>query len=490
MRHLTVLDRSKRRDAIGGAGGAAAAPTFTPALKRLSVVVILGAVMTILDTTIVNVAINVLGRDLEVSVATIQWVATGYLLALSLVIPLTGWAVERFGARRLWLGSLILFVAGSVLSGAAWSAGSLIVFRILQGCAGGVILPVGQTLLAREAGPERMGRVMSVIAVPALLGPVIGPVIGGAIVDGLSWRWIFYVNLPVGALALAAAWRWLERDEPQTPGAPIDAVGIALLSPGLAAFVYGVSEAGIAGIGSTQTVVGTAAGLALIAAFIWHALRAPHPLIDMRLFADRTFRAAGSTMFLFAGTLFAAMFLFPLYEQALRAQTALDAGLLLAPQGLAAMVAMPLGGKLSDTLGPRRLVLSGVAFALLGNAVLTQVGPDTDQALLALSGVPRGIGMGLVFPALLGAAYRSLSRAAIPRASTTINILQRVGGALGTAVVAVILQHGLDAGHGAGAFATTYWWVLGATALTALPALALTRFPTASSAAPEPVTAA
>jgi hypothetical protein len=131
-----------------------------------------------------------------------------------------------------------------------------------------------------------------------------------------------------------------------------------------------------------------------------------------------------------------------------------------------------------------------VAFALLGNAMLTQVGPDTDQALLALSGVPRGIGMGLVFPALLGAAYRSLSRAAIPRASTTINILQRVGGALGTAVVAVILQHGLDAGHGAGAFATTYWWVLGATALTALPALALTRFPTASSAAPEPVTAA
>jgi len=463
--------------------------TFTPALKRLSAVVILGAVMTILDTTIVNVAIHTLGRDLDVSVATIQWVATGYLLALSLVIPLTGWAVERFGARNLWFGALILFLAGSVLSGAAWSAGSLIAFRIVQGFAGGVILPVGQTLLAREAGPERMGRVMSVIAVPALLGPVLGPVIGGAIVDGLSWRWIFYVNLPVGALALAAAWRWLERDEPQSPDAPLDRVGIALLSPGLAAFVYGVSEAGIAGVGSTQTVVGTVAGVALIGAFVWHALRSAHPLIDVRLFADRTFSAASATMFVFVATLFAAMFLFPLYEQALRAQSALDAGLLLAPQGLAAMVAMPIGGKLSDSVGPRPLVLTGMAFAMLGNLALTQVGTDTSQTLLALSGIPRGIGAGLAFPALLGAAYRTLSHAAIPRASTTINILQRVGGAIGTAVFAVILQHGLDAGHGAGAFATTFWWVLGATVLTALPALALARSPARTPAVAEPVAA-
>ena len=199
------------------------------------------AVMTVLDTTIVAVAINTLGRDFDVSVATIQWVSTGYLLALSMVIPLTGWAVERFGARRLWFASLGLFLAGSVLSGAAWSAGSLIAFRVVQGIGGGIILPVGQTMLARAAGPQRMGRVMSVVAVPALLGPVLGPVIGGLIVDAISWRWI-YVNLPVGAIALLAAWRWLEPDAHRQPDAPIDALGIALLSPGLAAFVYGVSE--------------------------------------------------------------------------------------------------------------------------------------------------------------------------------------------------------------------------------------------------------
>jgi EmrB/QacA subfamily drug resistance transporter len=455
-------------DAAGGSQ-----TVFTPRLKRLSAVVILGSMMTILDTTIVNVAIHTLGGKFGVSVATIQWVATGYLLALSLVIPISGWAIERYGVRRLWLGSLALFLAGSMLCGAAWSAGSLIFFRVLQGFAGGVILPVGQTILARESGPDRLGRVMSVIAVPALLGPVLGPVIGGAIIDGLSWRWIFYVNVPVGIVALAAALRWLGPDTHARADKPLDRLGLLLLSPGLAAFVYGLSEAGISGFGSAKAIVGTIVGALLIAAFVVHARGFPRPLIDVKLFEDRTFSASGWTMFAFLGTLFAAMFLFPLYEQAIRGLTPLQAGLLLAPQGLAAMVAMPIGGKLGDTIGPRPLVLAGLAFAVLANVPLTQLDAHTSQVVLGLSGVPRGIGMGLAFPSLMGSAYRTLSQPQIPGASTTLNILQRVGGAIGTAVFAVILQHGLNAGQGAHAFATTYWWVLGATAVTALPALLL-----------------
>ena len=337
-----------------------------PALKRLSAVVLLGAVMTILDTTIVAVALDTLGRGFDVSVATIQWVSTAYLLALSMVIPLTGWAVERFGARTLWFTSLGLFLAGSVLSGAAWSAGSLIAFRVIQGIGGGIILPVGQTMLARAAGPQRMGRVMSVVAVPALLGPVLGPVIGGLLIDAISWRWIFYVNVPIGAIALLAAWRWLEPDPHRRPDTPIDALGVALLSPGLAAFVYGVSEAGSTGLGSTQAIVGMVAGALLSVAFVAHALRARHPLLDMRLFADRVFSACSGAMFLFAATMFAVMILFPLYEQAARGLSALDAGLMLAPQGLAAMVAMPVAGKLTDVRGPRTLVLVGVAALVLG----------------------------------------------------------------------------------------------------------------------------
>src|SRR5436309_7111412 len=178
-------------------------------LLRLGAVVVAGSIMAILDATIVNVAIPTLGGDFHTSISTIQWVMTGYLLAFASVIPLTGWASDRFGAKRVWIASLLLFMAGSALSGAAWSIEALIGFRILQGLGGGMILPVGQTILAQAAGPQRMDRVMSIVGVPMLLGPVFGPVIGGAIVGEISWRWIFFVNLPIGAVALALAWRLL-----------------------------------------------------------------------------------------------------------------------------------------------------------------------------------------------------------------------------------------------------------------------------------------
>src|SRR5438093_8604592 len=178
-------------------------------------VVVLGAIMSILDATIVNVAIPTLGRDFNTSISTIQWVLTGYMLAFASVIPLTGWASERFGAKRVWLVSLLLFMLGSVLAGAAWSVGSLIGFRVLQGLGAGMLMPVGQTILAQAAGPERIGRVMSVIFVPGLLAPVLGPVLGGVIVGHASWRWIFFINLPVGVAALAAAQRFLPEAKPQ-----------------------------------------------------------------------------------------------------------------------------------------------------------------------------------------------------------------------------------------------------------------------------------
>src|SRR3954447_1897290 len=195
-------------------------------VAAIAAVVIVGAVMSILDTTIVNIALDTLARDLHASFDDVQWVTTGYLLSLALVIPLTGWASERFGARRVWLTSVALFTIGSVLCGAAWSLESLIVFRVLQGIGGGMIMPVGMIMLAQAAGPQRVGRLMSIVGVPMILAPVFGPALGGVIVDNASWRWIFFVNLPVGVAGLLLGWRLLPRG-----GAAADARRVARRRP-------------------------------------------------------------------------------------------------------------------------------------------------------------------------------------------------------------------------------------------------------------------
>src|SRR3954451_1941286 len=219
---------------------------WTPETIGIATAFVLGAILTILDATIVNVALPVLAGDFHASIATIQWVPTIYLLAFAAVIPITGWASERFGPQRVWLTALTLFLVGSLLCAARQTTAEILASRRLQGLGGGMVLPVGQTMLARVAGPHRMGRVMSVVGVPMLLAPIAGPVIGGALVDAASWRWIFLVNLPVGAIALAMSLRLLPRTTGHR-GARLDRRGFALLPAGLALSVYGLSDAAARG---------------------------------------------------------------------------------------------------------------------------------------------------------------------------------------------------------------------------------------------------
>jgi EmrB/QacA subfamily drug resistance transporter len=417
-------------------------PLRDPVIVRLASVVILGTVMSVLDTTIVNIAIATLGRDFRSPVSTIQWVSTGYLLALAVAVPLTGWSIERFGARRMWLISLALFTGGSILCGAAWSPSSLILFRVLQGLGGGMIMPIGQTIMARAAGPQRMARIMSIMGVPTMLAPVFGPVIGGLIVDSLSWRWIFYVNVPMGVLAAILSFRFLtsEHDE-RRPGSRLDAVGVLLLSPGLALLLYGLSKAGGGSGFADDTVISCiVVGAALTLGFVLHALRADDPLLDMRLFADRGFAVSSITSMVVGTVLFGVMFLLPLYYQVARGENTLVAGLLMAPQGVGAALSMPLGGRLTDRLGPRRIVPIGMSVVLLATLPFTRLGPSTSYALLAGALFVRGLGFGWTMMPAMAAAYRNLSRAAVPRATAVINIVIRVGGSFGTAVMAVVLQ--------------------------------------------------
>ena len=222
---------------------------------RISAVVIVGSIMSILDTTIVNVALATLGRDLHATIAQIQWVVTGYMLSLAAVIPVTGWAARRFGAKQVYLVSLVLFTAGSALCGLATSTTELIVFRVLQGVGGGMILPIGQLMMAEAAGPKRMGRVMSIVAVPAMLAPILGPTIGGLIVDNASWRWIFYVNVPIGVIAVIAALRMLPTRASAGPTDALDVRGLVLMATGLPLLTYGLAEIGVTGSFTSVKVI-------------------------------------------------------------------------------------------------------------------------------------------------------------------------------------------------------------------------------------------
>jgi EmrB/QacA subfamily drug resistance transporter len=429
-------------ETAAGTGTAGLSPLRDPVILRLASVVILGSVMSVLDTTIVNVAVTTLARDFKSPVSTIQWVVTGYMLALAVAVPLTGWTIERFGAKRMWLISLALFTGGSILCGAAWSPSSLIAFRVLQGLGGGLIMPIGQTIMARAAGPQRMARVMSVLGVPTMLAPVFGPVIGGFIVDSLSWRWIFYVNVPVGIVAAFLSLRFLrpEHDERQI-GTRLDVLGVVLLSPGLALLVYGLSRAASgSGVHDGLMLGCLATGLLLVVLFVVHARRVPDPLLDMRLFRDRGFSLSSLNSFVVGIVLFGAMFILPIYYQVVRGESTLVAGLLLAPQGLGAALSMPLGGRLTDRVGPGRVVPVGLAVVILGTIPYALLDPSSSYAVLAGALFVRGLGFGWTLMPAMAAAYRNLSRAAVPRATTTLNIVLRVGGSFGTALVAVVLQ--------------------------------------------------
>jgi EmrB/QacA subfamily drug resistance transporter len=445
----------------------------------VAAVVLVGSVMSILDTTIVNVALATLARELHATIDQIQWVVTGYMLSLAAVIPITGWAARRFGAKRVYVTSLVLFTAGSALCGLATSTTELIVFRVLQGAGGGMILPIGQLMLAEAAGPKRMGRVMSVVAVPAMLAPVLGPTIGGLIIQNTSWRWIFYVNVPIGVIGVVTALRTLPRVKPG-PVDKLDTLGLVLMATGLPLLTYGLVEIGVTGsFTAAKVVVPCLAGIGLVALFVLHALRVPKPLLDVRLYRRATFSSASFAMFCLGAALFGGMILLPLYWQDIRLESVVDTGLLTAPQGLGAAFAMPIAGKLTDRYGGGPLALFGVTLCAVATIPFGLIGAHTSIVWLSAAMFVRGVGIGFGFMPTMAAAFASLERSELASATPQLNVLQRVGGSIGTAVLAVVLQRALVGVHtpsgAAAAYGTAFWASAGLAALAIIPCLILLR---------------
>jgi EmrB/QacA subfamily drug resistance transporter len=450
---------------------------LTPEVRRAALALIIGGIAAILDTTIVTIALHTLVIKLHSTVGTIQWVSTAYLLALAVAIPVTGWAEARWGGKRAWMAALLIFVGGSVLCAASWNDTSLIAFRVLQGFGAGLIFPLMQTLAVRAAGGRASSNLIATISLPLALGPILGPVLGGLILNWLSWRWLFLINVPVIAVGLVLAWRFLPADRPSRAAARPrrDLTGLVLLAAALVGILLGLSNLSQDGGIDHASVLGPLlAGLVVLAVFAWRALRRGEnkPIVDIRLLKVRSLGSASAVLFTAGAALYAGMFLLPLYFQQLSGQTVLAAALLLIPQGVGSLISRFVVGKLVARFGASAVTIATFLLAALATVPFAFAGPHTSLWWLSAVLLVRGFGIGAVLIPPMSVAYNDIGRADIPHATMNTRIAQQVGASFGVAIVAVVLQSLLA--HGAvSAFHTAFWWAFGITVIAFVPALAL-----------------
>ncbi len=362
--------------------------------------------------------------------------ASGYLLALTLVLPLSGWLVDRIGAKALYLWCFSAFTLTSVLCGLAWSANSLIAFRVLQGMSGGLIAPMARMMFARTTG-KHMARVVGFAALPVLIAPILGPAIAGAILQYASWRWLFLINLPVGALALLLAALFLPPDRDEIKRRELDWVGLALLSPGLVLLLYGSER-----LDQTVGRLTLTAGILLLSVFLWTAARkGSRALIDLRLFKGRVFSVAVIAQFLSNGVLFAGQMLIPVYLIQACGRSPGEMGWLLAPLGLGMLVTYPSMGALTMRFGIRRVSAGGALLALVATLPLVLLASrGLNLLVLAPALFFRGMGQSAVGVPSISAAYASVDRGDLPMATTSLNVVQRLGGPVITTLCSSVLE--------------------------------------------------
>lgn len=414
------------------------------ALLRIAGVCGLACIMAIVDNTVVAVAQRTFIDQFGSTQAVVSWTIAGYMLAFATVIPITGWAADRFGTKRLFMGSILFFTFGSLLCAMAPNILLLIVFRVLQGFGGGMILPLSWVILTREAGPKRVGRLMAIGGIPILIGPIGGPILGGWLIGAYGWKWIFLVNLPIGLATFALAAILFTKDRP-APSEALDVTGLLLLSPGVAIFLCGVSSIPARHtMADRYVLIPSGIGLALIVAFIVHVCyRTDHPLIDMRLFKQPVVTQVNVTLLVFAAASVGTTLLVPSYFQLVMHQEPIQAGLHLVPVGLGALVTLPLAGVFMDQHGPGKMVLIGLPVMAVGLGIFTiGVARQATYSPVLLTGLTiLGLGVGCTTAPLSAALMQSLAPHQIARGTTLVSVNQQIGGSIGAALMAVILTN-------------------------------------------------
>jgi len=442
------------------------------------IAIIIGIFMVVLDGTAVNVALPKLVDDLHTTLPTLQWIVTGYTLAQAAVIPLAGWLSDRFGAKRVFLTSVALFTAGSVLCATAQTSGMLITFRVLQGLGGGAVLPAAMAYVYRISPPDKVGALMGMMGVPILFAPAIGPVLGGWLVQYASWRYIFLLNLPVGIVGLIVGVLGLPAVQ-RKPVAGLDRSGAVLGPLAFAALSYGVSAVATSWT-ATNTIAGLAIGAVALLAFIAVELRASNPLLELRVFRSLDFSLAIVAQWVGQVALFGSLFLVPLFLQQVRGFGAFDTGLAILPQAIAAAVFMPIGGLLFDRIGARPLVVAGLGLVAGATYLLSQVSVSTQASGLIPALALAGAGMGLMMMPLTTHIINAAPRALVTRVTSLTNALQQVVSGftiagLSTILTSRITSHVATAGAMALSFDDTFRVMVAAALVGAAIGLLLRR---------------
>ncbi len=429
------------------------------ATARLNQKIVVGAVfvsamfMNIIDITIVNVALPTIGRDFHIAPTAVDGIVIAYLVSLAVFIPASGWLGDRFGGKRVLLVAIAVFTLGSVLCGLAQSMTELVAFRILQGAGGGMMAPVGMAMLYRAFPPSERVQAASILTVPTTLAPALGPVLGGLLVTSLSWRWVFFVNLPIGVAAVAFGLLFLERAETIDAGR-LDVPGFALGGAGLGLLMYGVSEGPLESWSSPAVVATTLIGAALLALFVAVELRAPRPLVDLHLLRGRLFRSTNVVMFLAAAAFLGTLYLVPLYFQDARGMSALQSGLSTFPEAFGVMIGAQLASRLIyPRVGPRRHITAGLLGLAVAMLLLTRVTVTTDLWLIRTLMFLLGLTMAQVMVPNQAAAFAMISPQSMGRASTFFNTMRQVGSATGVAVLSTVLI-GVGSTQGSGGTAS------------------------------------
>jgi len=405
----------------------------------VSVVFVAAMFMNIMDITIVNVALPSIGRQFHVAETALDAVAVGYLVSLATFIPAAGWLGDRFGSKRVLLFAIAVFTGASVLCGLADSLSELVFFRVLQGVGGGMLTPVGMAMLFRTFPPEERVRASSILTVPTALAPALGPVLGGLLVTSLSWRWVFFVNLPIGILAFAFGLIFLAEQRQPHPGR-FDLPGFLLSGIGFAAVMFGVSEGPDRGWASPEIVASLTVGVVLLAWLVVVELRTEKPLLKLRLFGNRLFRSTSLVLMIamaaFLGVLFAA----PLFFQIGLGLNALQSGLNTFPEAIGVMVGAQMASRVFyPRIGPRRLVASGLVGVACSAGLMSLIGFDTDLWWMRLLMFAMGASMAQVIVSSQAASFATVSNADTGSASSLFNSQRQLGSALGVSLVATVL---------------------------------------------------